>query len=438
MSRHDLPKHYTFLKERFPEVVAAAEALGSAAREQGPIDARTAHLIQLAAAAAIQLGPRPFYLIDRMSAGPLRDRLAACQVGPFQQTRFSIGHRGAPLQFPEHTRESYLAAARMGAGILECDVTATRDGELVCRHAACDLARTTNILETELTTRCREPFRAAVFDPSSGALSQPASARCCTADLTLAEFRTLEARMDAADPTATNVADYLDATPAYRTNLYANGAKLMSHDESLRLFRELGVAMTPELKGPPPNAPEGAIGRKAQARELLAAYQRADVSPLDVRLQSFDLDDLRGWLEADPDFGAQAVWLVEAMDGPLPTPADLEALYAEGVRTIGAPIAMLLRLDEDGELRASEYATRARAAGLDLIAWTLERSGRIRAGRVEGRERDYYLDPLLEALENDGDLYRVLHALATEVGVVGVFSDWPATVTYYANCFGLD
>jgi alkylhydroperoxidase/carboxymuconolactone decarboxylase family protein YurZ len=53
MSHHDVPKHYTSLKERFPEVVARAESLGAAAREHGPIDTRTGHLIQLAAAAAI-------------------------------------------------------------------------------------------------------------------------------------------------------------------------------------------------------------------------------------------------------------------------------------------------------------------------------------------------------------------------------------------------
>jgi glycerophosphoryl diester phosphodiesterase len=28
--------------------------------------------------------------------------------------------------------------------------------------------------------------------------------------------------------------------------------------------------------------------------------------------------------------------------------------------------------------------------------------------------------------------------LVQDVGVVGVFSDWPATVTYYANCMGID
>ena len=32
----------------------------------------------------------------------------------------------------------------------------------------------------------------------------------------------------------------------------------------------------------------------------------------------------------------------------------------------------------------------------------------------------------------------VLDVLARDVGIIGIFSDWPATVTYYANCFGLD
>lgn len=38
------------------------------------------------------------------------------------QHDFSIGHRGAPLEFPDHTKESYEAAATQGAGIIECDV----------------------------------------------------------------------------------------------------------------------------------------------------------------------------------------------------------------------------------------------------------------------------------------------------------------------------
>jgi glycerophosphoryl diester phosphodiesterase len=31
----------------------------------------------------------------------------------------------------------------------------------------------------------------------------------------------------------------------------------------------------------------------------------------------------------------------------------------------------------------------------------------------------------------------VIDVLAQEVGVIGIFSDWPATTTYYASCMGL-
>jgi glycerophosphoryl diester phosphodiesterase len=40
-------------------------------------------------------------------------------------------------------------------------------------------------------------------------------------------------------------------------------------------------------------------------------------------------------------------------------------------------------------------------------------------------------------INNDGDMMTVLDVLARQVGVLGAFSDWPATVTYYANCMGL-
>ena len=147
----------------------------------------------------IQLGPRPFYLVEDMDEGSLKDQLLSCTEGPFKKSDFSIGHRGAALQFPEHTKESYEAGARMGAGILECDVTFTKDRQLVCRHSQCDLHTTTNILAIpELAAKCTRPFTPA--DPATGTA---ASAQCCTSDITLAEFKTLCGKMDASNPAAT-------------------------------------------------------------------------------------------------------------------------------------------------------------------------------------------------------------------------------------------
>lgn len=40
---------------------------------------------------AIDVGPRPLFLVDRMEDGPLKDRLAACAGDPVARTDFSIG-----------------------------------------------------------------------------------------------------------------------------------------------------------------------------------------------------------------------------------------------------------------------------------------------------------------------------------------------------------
>merc|ERR1739841_313762 len=113
----------------------------------------------------------------------------------------------------------------MGAGIVECDVTFTNDKELVCRHSQCDLHTTTNILAIpELAAKCSESFTPA--DSSSGT---PASAKCCTSDISLAEFLTLEGKMDGANTSATNVSDYMKGTPSWRTDLYATSGTLMTH-----------------------------------------------------------------------------------------------------------------------------------------------------------------------------------------------------------------
>ena len=64
----------------------------------------------------VQVGPRPYFLVNDMEDGALKRKLQSCFEMSLQPTEFSIGHRGAALEFPEHTRESYEAAARMGAG----------------------------------------------------------------------------------------------------------------------------------------------------------------------------------------------------------------------------------------------------------------------------------------------------------------------------------
>ncbi|HSP78521.1 MAG TPA: glycerophosphodiester phosphodiesterase family protein, partial [Myxococcaceae bacterium] len=222
----------------------------------------------------VQVGPRPYFLVADMDESELKQKLQSCAEGPFYKTDFSIGHRGAPLQFPEHTRESYVAAARMGAGILECDVTFTKDRQLVCRHSQCDLHTTTNILAIpELAAKCTQNFQPA--NPETG---QNASALCCTSDITLAEFKQLCGKMDASNPKATTVAEYLGGTASWRTDLYTGCGTVLSHKESIELFKSLGTRFTPELKAPSVQMPfEGEYTQEAYAQQMLDEYKVANV-----------------------------------------------------------------------------------------------------------------------------------------------------------------
>ncbi len=49
-----LPKQYLKLRKRYPDVIESLDNLSKTVKEAGPVDERTAHLIQLAAAAAIK------------------------------------------------------------------------------------------------------------------------------------------------------------------------------------------------------------------------------------------------------------------------------------------------------------------------------------------------------------------------------------------------
>lgn len=387
--------------------------------------------------APAQIGPRPFYLVDGMKPGPAKDRLAACGTDRAYTARnFSIAHRGAPLQFPEHTREGVIAAARMGAGVIECDVAFTKDRQLVCRHAQCDLHTTTNILaRPDLATKCSEPFQPA--DPATG---RKATAKCCTSDLRLAEFKSLNGKMDATDPTATTVAGYMNATPRWRTDLYATTGTLMSHKDYIALVKSLGRKFTPELKAPDVAMPfEGDYTQDQYADQLIAEYKEAGIPAADVFPQSFLLRDVLRWIAADPEFGRQAVFLDnrdetdKAFDTTKPESwkPSMKELADRGVKILAPPLWMLVRTGEDRTIKASVYAQEAKKAGLKLIAWSLERSGPLRDGG------GYYYQSIKSITDRDGDTMSLLDALHREVGVLGVFSDWPATTTFYANCAGV-
>src|SRR5262249_27363116 len=262
-----------------------------------------------------------------------------------------------------------------------------KDLELVCRHSQYDLHTTTNIVDTPLATKCSVPPQ---VDPQTGHLLNGPAIQCCTSDLTLAEFKTLCGKMDGSNPTATTIQGFLDGTPSFRTDLYATCGTLLSHKESITLIQGLGAKFTPELKAPSVSMPFNGFTQNAYRQKMIDEYKDAGVNPNNVFAQSFDLDDILYWIQHEPKFGTQAVALNDHFDPtctpPYPCNQDqnvpstwsptIAQLVNDGVKIIAPPMWVLLTV-KNGTIVPSEYAKAARRAGLDIITWTTERSGRI-------------------------------------------------------------
>jgi glycerophosphoryl diester phosphodiesterase len=379
----------------------------------------------------IELGPRPEFLVNNMDEGKLKDKLTKCLEKEAFTTQFSIGHRGGGiLQFPEETLESHMAGIRMGAGIEECDVVFTKDLEFVCRHDQCDLHTTTNIVATELGAKCTTPFQPA----SNG---NAATAKCCTSDITLAEFKTLCGKMDGFNASATTPEGFLHGTPSWRTDLYSTCGTVLSHKEYMKFIDSQGLLFTAELKKPKVTMPfQGTYTSDQYRQQLVDEYVEAGIDPSRVWLQSFVFDDIAYWLKNAPQFGKQSLLLDQTGDSPHTigeAAANLTFYKKAGVRIVSPPLPYLVSVDGKGEYVPSEYAKTAKNLGLDIITWSLERSGPL----VQAVEADdYYYSTVLNGTHRDGDMFKLLDVLGRQIGVLGIFSDWSATVSFYANCMG--
>ncbi|CZT12312.1 related to glycerophosphoryl diester phosphodiesterase family protein [Rhynchosporium graminicola] len=337
----------------------------------------------------VSYDPRPFYIIDNMTDSPLKAKLQSCENGPFSVTSFSIGHRGgATLQFPEET--------------------------------------------------CTVPFTAANA-------TSPANALCCTSDITTAEYMSLCGKQDGFNASATNVEDYQHGTPTWRTDLYSTCGTVQSLDSYITLVESLPGHRnyTPELKTPPAQVPMPFNGYTQThfARALINSFIARNISASRVWAQSFHPPDIYQWIAEFPSFGRQAVYLDEDGDTPATLAnasslARLAAIKARGVNIIAPPFGYLLTTTVDNKtIIPSTYAHSAKAAGLEIIPWTFERSGPL--ATVKARN-EYYYGFFAQGVRSDGQLYEILDVLARQVGIQAIFSDWASTVSYYANCFGLE
>lgn len=376
------------------------------------------------------------YLVNDLEDSELKRRFTACLKKPLKRTAFSISHRGAPKKYLDHTRESYQAGLDQGAGVMECDVTFTADKALVCQHDQCQLHKTSNILLTPLAKKCSVP---PMFE--NGQLVNGAQIKCCTSDITLAEYKTLRARVETTVANASTIKDSIGKTLVWASEKdgYGPGGTLMSHKEAISMFKAAGVKMTPELKKPEVSMPFKGMTQQDYALKMIDEYIAAGVDPGDVFPQTFNWSDIDTWQKKRPAFARQAVALdgrYEHKEFSLKNPASwqpsMQALRESGVRYLAPPIWMLIEPgSETGAPKPTAYAKAASKAGLKLIAWSLERGADLSVGS------NWYYKNFAGHRLKDGDVLRMLDVLANDVGVEGVFSDWPATTSFYATCNGL-
>lgn len=174
------------------------------------------------------------------------------------------------------------------------------------------------------------------------------------------------------------------------------------------------------------------------ARDMINTFISRNISSDRVWAQSFNPPDIFQWIAEFPAFGRQAVFLDEDGDNAANFSADvarLPALKAMGVNIISPPFDYLLEVSANNKtVVPSSYAIAAKAAGLDMMPWSFERSGPL--ATVEARE-EYYYGRIYDYAHEDGQMYEILDVLAHQVGIKAMFTDWASTVTYFASCYDL-
>jgi glycerophosphoryl diester phosphodiesterase len=102
-------------------------------------------------------------------------------------------------------------------------------------------------------------------------------------------------------------------------------------------------------------------------------------------------------------------------------------LRSMGINYMAPPVGQLITRNGTSGIAASPYVSTVQGAGMSIITWTVE--------------RNYACWPAPSAMRSDANVtacasFNELELIGTlhRMGVVGVFSDWPATTTFYASC----
>lgn len=272
------------------------------------------------------------------------------------QAQAIIAHRGASGDRPEHTLAAYELAIEQGADYIETDLVPTKDGVLVARHEN-EITATTDVADhPEFADR-----------RATKTIGGAKVSGWFTEDFTLAELKTLRARerLPQIRPANAEFDDQFDI-PTLAEIIALVRAK---EAESGRL-----VGLYPEIKH---GTYFDALGL-APVDALLAALNSAGYTGDDpVYIQSFEPTALTQVMFRGRELGVDyaRVQLLKPDGGPADAPQLSYAQFlsdpglaqmARYASAIGVEASLLVAPDGT----PTDLAARAKAAGLDVHAWT--------------------------------------------------------------------
>ena len=167
---------------------------------------------------SVQLGPRPYYLVEDMDDGPLKSELQKCADGPFRKSDFSdrSPRRRAPVSRAHQGIVRSGGAHGRGHHRMRRDLHQGPAARLPPRAV-----RPPHHDQHPRHSGARRQMHAARSRPLTRWQAPPASADCCTSDITLAEFKTLVRQDGQLQSQGHHVAEYMGGMPTFRTDLYA-------------------------------------------------------------------------------------------------------------------------------------------------------------------------------------------------------------------------
>ncbi len=388
----------------------------------------------------ISLGPTPYFILSQLlsdvtrdeneidSSMELKNMLNKCakENNIFQASQLiasadginNIDHGRMP--YPPHTLTSYEAALRMGAGMIQCPVTFSKDRKLVCRKEQCDLHYTTDVLthpDQRLASKCSHPFI-----PSDG-FNRPAQVKCCTSDFTLEELQMLNCRCSgdvSARSTDVNVwgmtvLDYLGTSPT------CVAAKIPSHEEYIKLVDSWGANFAPTQVPFIDSEDVHDYTQEMLSRQIMSTYVEGfDIDPARIFPISQSVKDLVLWRKEFPLHSRNSI----ALDLINEDVTDMDSLkehfssfLKSGVfNVIAHNVGMILKQSEGSDsshsFQSTAYSRVAAEMGLSIFAmWT---------------------GPITQ----DFNALHILHHLKAQGGVQGIFADvsFVPITTFYDNC----